>query len=115
MTDKSKNQQKAEKVAKELFSNMKPEEMPSAEVLLRALQVAKGSKVGLSAAAVKRLLEGMKNQSVSKADLCSWPVNDYVCNPCDWKDVCLMCDWEDVCNTCDAFDCYPGFSSDVGN
>lgn len=115
MKEKSKNQKKAEELAKKFFSQTKPEELPGAEILLRALQVAKGSKVGISPAAVQRLLEGMKKQSADKLDLCSWPVNDYTCNPCDWKDVCVLCDWEDVCNTCDALDCYPGFSPDVGN
>jgi hypothetical protein len=112
MVEKSDKQKKAEELAQELFAGMKPEEMPSADTLLRALEIAKGAKVRLSPNAVKRFLEKLEKLTgedvAEKLRLCGWPINDYVCNPCDWKDVCIQCDWEDVCIKCDWNDCLPG-------
>jgi len=68
--------------------------------------------VRLSPNAVKRFLDKLGKLTgedvAEKLRLCGWPINDYVCNPCDWKDVCIQCDWEDVCIKCDWNDCLPG-------
>jgi hypothetical protein len=84
-------------LAKRLFGHLKPEEIPSVEKVLSALQIAKGVKFRFSPEklAAIRTKQGEITASTPQ------------CNDNDW---CITCDApRDICRLCDLLDCGPTY------
>ncbi|NOK19563.1 freyrasin family ranthipeptide [Corallococcus carmarthensis] len=84
-------------LAKRLFGHLKPDEIPSVERVLRALQVAKGVKFQLN----PEKLQALRTREQE-------PIHALQC-PTD-TDICILCDSpRDLCKLCDTLDCGPTY------
>ena len=103
-----------EELARRFFGDLPPEKLPSADDILRALEIAKGAKFRVSPNLIARYHKAMGGElSAAAAEKgCTFPEPCLTCDvPEDWE--CWFCDLTDICTTCDAFDCWPGGSADT--
>jgi hypothetical protein len=115
MPDEPKTPERIKELADELFKEKNPDELPSPDDLLRALQHAKGRRLILS----PRLLNALKGRAgrgvaarCLGTDVCITCDQLDTCIECDVSDIicggsfdtCVVCDERDICTTCDALD-----------
>ena len=115
MPDEPKTPERIKELADELFKEKDPDELPSPDDLLRALQHAKGRRLILSPKMFDALKAGTGRGLAARCtngDVCitcdqkdacvNCDVGDFVC---DRKfDICVFCDLGDSCLTCDVLD-----------
>ena len=115
MGDEPKTPERIKKLADELFKEKDPDELPSPDDLLRALQHAKGRRLILSPRMFDTLKGGAGRRAAAKCtngDVCVTCDQQDACIDCDLGDVicnrsfdvCVFCDSGDACVTCDALD-----------
>ncbi len=95
-------------LSQELFGNTPKEDLPSVDQVLKALEVAKGTKFRINPGLLERYAkERSENQKGTSAD-------EKGCGRCDYDwHSCAACDVpNDKCTECDALDCYPGIGGD---
>lgn len=98
-----------EKLSKDLFGHVPEGELPPVDQVLKALEIAKGTKFRISPNLLERYAqeraESRKNTAATEEKGCGRC--DY-----DWKS-CTTCDVpDDKCTECDALDCFPGIGGD---
>lgn len=96
-----------EKISKKLFGNIPKEELPPVDQVLKALEIAKGTKFRISPGLLERYA---KERAASRKGA----TEEKGCGRCDYDwESCAVCDVPgDKCTECDALDCYPGISGD---
>ena len=95
-----------DELAKTLFGHLDKDALPPVDDVLRALEIAKGTKFAVSPHLLKRLAASAATPQGTDP-----PVDD--CGALDWES-CTYCDVpEDKCDACDALDCFKGLTPDL--